>query len=104
MTEGRHYHGITTLGLIPTVFGGWNNGSLASIEQINYCSQPPKWTETKDWLKVGTYYYYGHKKLPYLKDFVRILYIKKKKKKPMAWILNLKAHSKSRKPVHLPSN
>lgn len=52
MTEGRHYHGITTLGLIPTVFGGWNNGSLASIEQINYCSQPPKWTETKDWLKV----------------------------------------------------
>ena len=66
MTEGRHYHGITTLGLIPTVFGGWNNGSLASIEQINYCSQPPKWTETKDWLKVGTYYYYGHKKLPIL--------------------------------------
>ena len=54
MKEGRHYHGITTLGLIPTIFGGWNNGSLASIEQINYCTKPaPEWKETQNYLKVA---------------------------------------------------
>ena len=54
MTEGRHYHHITTLGLIPTVFGGWNNGSLASIERIDYCSKSrPEWKETKDYLLVA---------------------------------------------------
>ena len=52
LTEGRHYHGLTTLGLIPTVFGGWNNGSLASIEKLNYCGKTAQWMETKSWLKV----------------------------------------------------
>lgn len=53
MTDGRHYHGLTTLGLIPTVFGGWNNGSLSSIEQVNYCQSTPMWKETQDWLRVA---------------------------------------------------
>ena len=39
---GEIYHdSIVTLtllwsGLIPTIFGGWKNGSLASIEKLNY--------------------------------------------------------------------
>ena len=46
LTDGRHYHGVTTLGLIPTVFGGWNNGSLDSIEQLDYCTEgSTKWTK-----------------------------------------------------------
>ena len=53
LSEGRHYHGATSLGLIPTIFGGWNNGSLASIERLNYCTTPPTWVETKEWLLVG---------------------------------------------------
>lgn len=52
LTDGRHYHGLTSLGLIPTVFGGWNNGSLASIEQLDYCGATEKWVEKKDWLLV----------------------------------------------------
>ena len=59
LKNGRHYHGLTTLGLIPTVFGGWNNGSLNSIEQLDYCTKnkgdwtTPKWVESQDWLSVA---------------------------------------------------
>ena len=59
LKNGRHYHGLTTLGLIPTVFGGWNNGSLNSIEQLDYCTQnkgtwtTPQWVEFPDWLSVA---------------------------------------------------
>lgn len=63
LTDGRHYHGLTSLGLIPTVFGGWNNGSLASIEQLDYCSQPERWVEKKDWLLVGREHF-AHAQVP----------------------------------------
>ena len=54
LKNGRHYHGLTTLGLIPTVFGGWNNGSLNSIEQLDYCNKKgPEWVETQEWLNVA---------------------------------------------------
>ena len=56
LKNGRHYHGLTTLGSIPTVFGGWNNGSLSSIEQLDYCTTKdrgtPQWVETLDWLTI----------------------------------------------------
>ena len=42
---------MTTIGLIPTVFGGWNNGSLSSIERLDYCgSKGPQWKETKNFM------------------------------------------------------
>jgi len=51
LTQGRHYHGLTTMGLVPTVFGGWNNGSLSSIEGLDYCgSDGPMWKETKNFM------------------------------------------------------
>ena len=50
LTDGRHYHGLTTLGLIPTLFGGWNNGSLDSIEYLDYCNE--KWVKNQEWLLV----------------------------------------------------
>ena len=42
-------------GLIPTVFGGWNNGSLSSIEKLNYCNSLPSgkgWVEEQSWLLI----------------------------------------------------
>ena len=51
LTQGRHYHGLTTIGLIPTVFGGWNNGSLSSIERLDYCGRNgPEWKETRNFM------------------------------------------------------
>ena len=51
LNQGRHYHGLTTMGLVPTVFGGWNNGSLSSIERLDYCgSDGPMWKETKKFM------------------------------------------------------
>ena len=52
LTSGRHYHGLTTIGLIPTVFGGWNNGSLSSIERIDYCDRKtgPIWKKTDNFM------------------------------------------------------
>ena len=51
LNEARHYHGLTTIGLVPTVFGGWNNGSLSSIERIDYCeSSGPVWKKTKNFM------------------------------------------------------
>ena len=43
LTDGRHNHGMTTLNMIPAVFGGWNNGSLNTIEVFNDCQSPPVW-------------------------------------------------------------
>ena len=36
LTEGRHYHGLTSMGLRPMVFGGWNNGSMSSYELLDF--------------------------------------------------------------------
>ena len=45
LMEGRHYHGVSTFGLVPHVFGGWNNGSLATVEQLDQCKLPPGYTK-----------------------------------------------------------
>ena len=34
---------MTTIGLIPVVFGGWNNGALESAEYLDHCGEKPEW-------------------------------------------------------------
>ena len=43
LNEARHYNGIGTLDFMPFVFGGWNNGSMSSLEFLDERSDIPKW-------------------------------------------------------------
>ncbi len=43
MQDGRHYHGLASIGLVPYVFGGWNNGSLNSVEYLSSCDTSMDW-------------------------------------------------------------
>lgn len=45
LVNGRHNHGFTTLSMKPAIFGGWNNGSMNSIELLNDCKTPKIWEE-----------------------------------------------------------
>jgi hypothetical protein len=35
LNEGRHYNGLANLDFVPFVFGGWNNGSMNSLEYLD---------------------------------------------------------------------
>ena len=50
MNEGRHNHGLTTVGMLPVVYGGWSNGAIRTAEKLDFCSNPPKWVIMKDFL------------------------------------------------------
>ena len=51
LNEARHYNGLTTIGLVPVVFGGWSNGATRSAEELDFCHKDgPKWVITKDYL------------------------------------------------------
>lgn len=47
LMEGRHYHAITTFDLIPYVVGGWNNGSLNTMEYLDPCGEEMEWKKGK---------------------------------------------------------
>ena len=43
LNEGRHYNGLANIEFIPFVFGGWNNGSMSSLEYLDERMQSPIW-------------------------------------------------------------
>ena len=51
LNKGRHYHGLTTIGMVPLVFGGWSNRATKSAERLDFCdSEGPKWVLIDDYL------------------------------------------------------
>lgn len=65
LNEGRHYNGLANIDFLPFVFGGWNNGSMNSLEYLDEKIPEPTWKKEKNLHLVVAREKFAYVELPY---------------------------------------